>query len=252
MPLTQPKRDNPLMRRYFREIGLSGKRLAENCGVSHSQVYMARKRNVGTDNAGKISRGVAGILDLSEKERLELAAEIVGHPGDIVRGWIGDPTRAARLLDVTWRVAEEVVSEEKSITHKSGLQALGKLCEMGAPDSVIESVERRLMPPPTLPFGQRTHDLRGSELAERKRRTREGLREGNPRVYEAFKKSGLEPREIRTRTGLGRETVRRGLYGGGLGTQSARAISVVLVKGLSESEVLALEEELRRAPRKNL
>jgi hypothetical protein len=39
MPLTQPERDNPLMRRYFDEIGLPGKRLAERCGVSHSQVY---------------------------------------------------------------------------------------------------------------------------------------------------------------------------------------------------------------------
>jgi hypothetical protein len=47
MPLTQPERDNPLMRRYFDEIGLPGKRLAERCGVSHSQIYMARNRNVG-------------------------------------------------------------------------------------------------------------------------------------------------------------------------------------------------------------
>ena len=70
MPLTQPERDNPLMRRYYREIGLPGQRLARRCGVSHSQIYMARKRNVGADNARKISRGMASILGLSERERL--------------------------------------------------------------------------------------------------------------------------------------------------------------------------------------
>lgn len=57
MPLTQPERDSPLMNRYFREINLPGTRLAKRCGVSHSQMYMARKRNVGPDNAEKISRG---------------------------------------------------------------------------------------------------------------------------------------------------------------------------------------------------
>jgi hypothetical protein len=77
MPLTQPERDNPLMRRYFHEIGLPGKQLAKRCDVSHSQIYMARKRNVGANNAEKISRRVALILGLSEQEKLELKAEIM-------------------------------------------------------------------------------------------------------------------------------------------------------------------------------
>ncbi len=252
MPLTQPKRDNPLMRRYFREIGYSGMRLAKRCRVSHSQIYMARKRTVGADNARKISRGVASILGLSEKERLELASEIMGHPGDLVRGWIGDPTRAERLLGVTWRVAEEIVSEEKCITHASGTQALARLREVGAPGLVIESVERRLMPPPERPPGTPTHNLRGAELAERKRRTKEGLRDGKPKVYEALRRTGLTPKDIRAKTGLGRETVRRALYGEGLGAGSARKIAAMLGEGLPEGKVLELEEELRRAPRNNL
>jgi len=70
------------MRRYFQEIGLPGAKRARRCGVSHSQVYMARKRNVGADNAEKISRGVASILGLSEEERLRLKAETMGHPGE--------------------------------------------------------------------------------------------------------------------------------------------------------------------------
>jgi hypothetical protein len=89
MPLTQPERDNPLMRRYFREIGLPGKQLAKRCDVSHSQTYMARKRNVGANNAEKISRRVALILGLSEQEKLELKAENHGDnllPGALFGG----------------------------------------------------------------------------------------------------------------------------------------------------------------------
>lgn len=77
------------MKRYFREIGLSGPRLAKRCGVSHSQSYMARTRNVGPDNAEKISRGVANILGLSEKDRLLLKAEIMGHPDNLVCAYLG-------------------------------------------------------------------------------------------------------------------------------------------------------------------
>jgi hypothetical protein len=149
MPLTQPERDNPLMRRYFQQINMPGKRLARRCGVSHSQIYMARKRNVGADNAEKISQGMATILRFSEEERLLLKAEIMGHPGNLVKAWFGDVSRAARLLDVHLGTADEILDPEKSITHKSGVRALQKLREMNAPSSfVVESVERRLMPPP--------------------------------------------------------------------------------------------------------
>lgn len=138
MPLTQPERDNPLMRRYFREIGLPGARLARRCGVSHSQIYMARKRNVGADNAEKISRRVASILGLSQRERLELKAEIMGHPGELVRAYFGTPKDAARLLDVPKTVASEILDQRKAITHKSGKRALVKLREISAPAFVVE------------------------------------------------------------------------------------------------------------------
>jgi hypothetical protein len=145
MPLTQPERDNPLMRRYFREVGLPGKQLAKRCGVAYSQIYMARTHNVGADNAQKISRTIALILGLSERDRLELKAEIMGRPGEFVRAWFGNPTTAAHLLDVHHRrVAAEIVDEEKSIAHRSGLWALEKLRKIGAPEIVIESVAMRL------------------------------------------------------------------------------------------------------------
>ena len=93
MPLTQPERDNPLMRRYFREVGLPGKQLAKRCGVAYSQIYMARTHNVGADNAQKISRTIALILGLSERDRLELEAEIMGPPGEFLRAWFANPQR---------------------------------------------------------------------------------------------------------------------------------------------------------------
>src|SRR5215212_6259603 len=141
MPLTQPERDNPLMRRYFRDVGLPGKQLAKRCGVAYSQIHMARTHNVGADNAQKISRTIALILGLYERDRPELKAEIMGRPGELVRAWFANPTTAAQLLDVHRRVVAELVDEEKSIAYRSGLWALEKQRKIGAPEIVIESVE---------------------------------------------------------------------------------------------------------------
>jgi len=132
------------MRRYFREVGLPGKQLAKRCGVAYSQIYIARTHNVGADNAQKISRTVALILGLSERDRLELKAEIMGRPEAFVRAWLGKSATAARLPDVHRRVAAEIVDEEKSIAHRSDLWALEKQRKIGAPEIVIGSVEMRL------------------------------------------------------------------------------------------------------------
>jgi transcriptional regulator with XRE-family HTH domain len=239
------------MGHYFRLVNLPGKRLAKRCGVSHSQIYMARTRNVGADNAEKISHGVASILALSETERLELKAEIMGHPGDLLRAYLGGPRKASRLLDIPESTASEILDEEKSVTHKSGAQALERLREAGAPGFVVESVERRLMPPPEPRRGLITHDLHGPEMAERRKKTRESLRRGKPKTHEAVQRSGLTLKEIGKRAGVGKETMRRALYRENLSLRSARAIVAVLGEGLSASEVRALEEELRRPPQKN-
>jgi hypothetical protein len=68
----------------------------------------------------------------------------MGRPGEFVRAWFGNPTTARHLPDVHRRVAAEIVDEEKSIAHRSGLWALEKLRKIGAPEIVIESVEMRL------------------------------------------------------------------------------------------------------------
>src|SRR5215218_7804272 len=252
VPLTQPERENPLIRSYFDEIGLPGKRLAERCGVSHSQMYMARKSNVGSDNARKIARGVASILGLSERERLELAAEIVSHPGELVRTYLGSQAEAMSILGLPEPTASELVSEEKSITHASGTQALAKLREMGAPDVAVGSVERRLMPPPERPRGIITRNLHGPAMAEQRNRTKEGLRYGKPKTYEALQKSGFAPKDIRRRAEVGRETVRKALYER-CGRRAAESISRVLGDALvlSDEEREAIRGELMWPPRKN-
>jgi hypothetical protein len=253
MPLAQPKRYNPLMANYFRVINMPGARLAKRCGVSHSQVYMARTRNVGADNAEKIVRGMTMILGLSEAERLELKAEIMGHPGEIVRAYLGDSKKAARLLNIPEPTAREILDPGKSITHKSGTWALDKLREMGAPAFVIESVDRRLMPPPEPRRGRIAHDLHGPELGRRYVRTKASLATGKPTTHQAIQRSGLLLKEIRARAGVGKETMRRALYRERLSARSARAIAGVLgeAAALSEDDIAAVEKELREPPRKN-
>ena len=249
MPLTQPKRDNPLMGRYFRLINLPGKQLAERCGVSHSQVYMARTRNVGADNAEKISRGVAGILGLPETKRLELKAEIMGRPGEPMRAYLGDSEKAARLLGVPWSVAEEILDEEKTITHRSGVRALQRLKEMGAPAFVLESMDRRLMPPPERPPGVVTYRKSGLEVRNERAAALFKLRLSKPRTHEALRKTRLTRKQVYERAGIGRETLRMALYGRG-GKGPAEKIARVLGEelGLSEEGREAIREELTTAP----
>jgi hypothetical protein len=252
MPLTQPKRDNPLMGHYFRLINLPGKGLARRCGVSHSQIYMARNRNVGADNAEKISRGVAMILALPETKRLELKAEIMGRPGDLMRAYLGGSLKASRLLDVPEYTTAEILDEEKTITHRSGVRALQRLKEMGAPDFVLESVERRLMPPPERPRGIVTYRKSGLELRNDRAAALFKLRLFKPKTHEALQKTRLTRKQVYERAEIGRETLRNALYGRG-GKGPAEKIARVLGEelGLSEEDREAIREELTTAPQKS-
>ena len=47
------------------------------CGVFDSPIYMARTRNVDSDNAEKITRSLVRMLGISESELLKLKAEIM-------------------------------------------------------------------------------------------------------------------------------------------------------------------------------
>ena len=251
MPLEQPKRDNPLMRRYFREIDLPGKRLARRCGVSHSQIYMARTRNVGTDNAEKISRGVASILGLPENARLRLKAEIMGHPENLVRAYLGDGHTAAKSLYMDPTTGAAVVHPTKALGHSPGNRALRGLEEMGAPEAVVEAVRARVKPYKTTP-GRRTHNQSGLEMKKRRAESLLYFRLFKPKTAEAFEKSRLSKKRLYIRAGVSRETLRKAMYER-VGFYSAREIAHALkdVVGLSESDLKIVEEELRTSPQKN-
>ena len=238
------------MKHYLRLTGLSSNALSIRCEVSHSQMYMARERHVGAENAEKIAGCVAGLLGLSQEEKLELKAEIMGSPGDLLRAYLGYDRRAARLLDVNKVVANEIVDSEKSITYQSGIRALRTLKELGAPAAVIESVDRRLMPPPQRPRGVFTYRESGPAITKRRRETRDGLEKNKPVTYRAIQDSGLMLKELQERARVGKETLRKALYKR-CGRRSAVAIAGALQEasaGLSAEQVEAIRDELMRLP----
>jgi transcriptional regulator with XRE-family HTH domain len=250
MPLTQPERDNPLMRRYFQEINLPGAQLAKRCGVSHSQIYMARRRNVGADNAEKISGGVARILKLSEGERLRLKAEIMGHPDNLVRAWLGDSKDAAETLGEEEPIGALVVNPERTLAHRSGARVVRKLEELGAPVEVVEAVRKRVREKPAR-TGKATYRKRGVEATNERAASLFNLRLFKPRTYEAMRRSGLTRKGLYERAGIGRETLRQALYGRA-GRRTAESVVRALGEalGLSEEEREAIREELLNAPKK--
>lgn len=74
--------------------------LAKLLGVSRSQVYMAHERNVGAKNVEKIASGMASLLALSQTEKLELKAKIVGHSDNLPCAFVeGNPPREKARLE---------------------------------------------------------------------------------------------------------------------------------------------------------
>jgi transcriptional regulator with XRE-family HTH domain len=252
MPLTQPERDNPLMRRYFQQINLPGAQLARRCGVAHSQIYMARRRNVGPDNAEKISGGIARILGLPEGERLRLKAEIMGHPDNLVRAWLGDSRDAARLLGEEEPIGVLVINPEKTLAHRSGWRVVSKLEELGAPLEVVEDVRARVRPEAKRPLGKVTNTQRGLKARNKRAAALFNLHLFKPRTHEAMQRARLSRKQVYERAGIGRETLRKALYER-CGKAPAERIVHVLAQelGLSEQERVAIREELTRAPEKN-
>ncbi len=93
---------------------------------------------------------------------------------------------------------------------------------------------------------------RGPELSKRFRATRQKLPQTGPRTHRAMRASGLAKKEIYERSGVGKETFRKALYGR-VDERSARdLIARVLgeAAGLSEGDLRAVEEEPKTAPKK--
>lgn len=250
MPLTQPRRRNPLMRSYFEAIGLSNQALAEVCGVSRSQIHMARERNVGADNAEKIASGIAKRLGLLPEDRLLLKAEIMGHPENLVRAHLGSGADAARLLGEGEDVGKAVVGAGE-VPRTAGLRVLGRLEGMGAPARVVEGVRSRLAPE-YVPVGRVTHRQSGLEARNRRAAGLFRFRAFKPKTADAMGRAGLTRTEIRKRAGVAKETLRGAMFercGEGSAAKIAGALGDEL--GLSGDERGAIREELVTVPPKN-
>jgi hypothetical protein len=107
------------------------------------------------------------------------------------------------------------------------MRAITRLREVGAPEFAVESIDRRLRPSPERPRGIITHGLHGPEMVEQRKKTKEGLRYGKSKTYEALRRSGFAPKDMRRRAGVGRQTVRKALYER-CGRRAVESISRVL------------------------
>lgn len=244
MPLTQPRRNNLLMRRYFDALGMTGKELARRAGVSHSQLYMARQRNVGARNATKIACAIASLLKLSTDEELELKAEIMGDPENLIRAYLGNAQEITETLDEEPSVGSDLIGG-RPLSNKTSNRVLKKLQAMNAPGNVLSQLREKIKPPPSPP-GKVTYTAGRRTTKEQERKL---LRQSKPRTAAAVEASGLSRKEIYERAQVGRETLRRALYEY-CGKRNAAAISEVLAQAsnLSEHEREAVRDELLHAP----
>ena len=78
------------------------------------------------------------------------------------------------------------------------------------------------------------------------------LRLFKPRTHEALRRARLTRKQLYERAGIGKETLRKALYGRG-GKVTAEKIARVLGEelGLPEEDREAIREELTRAPQKS-
>jgi transcriptional regulator with XRE-family HTH domain len=235
------------MTRYFDTLDMPGKRLAGRAGVSHSQIYMARNRHVGAKNAEKIVRAISGILGLSFDEEMELKAEIMGEPDNLVHAYVGNSAEAADLLCEEQHVGRALINGEP-LAHKTGTRVLAKLESRGAPETVISSVHSTVQSKASPP-GRITYTLTGPAVRRQRERAWEKLESTKPGTHAAIEASGLSRKEIHERANIGRETLRQALYES-CGVKAATAISDVLAEtaSLSREEQEAVRSELQRDP----
>jgi hypothetical protein len=210
-------------------------------------MYMARKRHVGSRNAEKIASAVASILALSIEEELELKAEIMGEPGNLIHAYLGNGAEAAEFLEEERAIGMALVRGEP-LSNKAGKRVVQKLERMNAPQDVLDAV-RGTVKAPQSPPGRITYTLRGEELREQRDRALERLEAAKPHTHQALTGSGLSRKELYQRAGIGRETLRQALYES-CGEKAATSISAVLAGAatLSPAAQEAVRGELCRTP----
>lgn len=258
MPIRKPrgeKKQNPLLAARLADTGEKPSEVARKTGVSRSRMNDALYHAVGYENASKIAEHFKHRLGLTGREELELRAELMGTPGNLVRAYLGTKQRIINLLEIDRDNAGRMLDPEGNIAHDAGLKAADKLTEMEAPDYIVESVRRRTLPPVEHDRGRGrvTYQEKGPGVARRRRETRASLARVKPRLDAAIQESGLGMKELAKAAGIGRETLRQALYAKG-GAQAAEGIATALGErlGLPEEQVALIAWEIIRRPKGNL
>jgi len=223
---------------YFEQLEMTSANLAHLAGVSRSQVVMARTRSVGPDNGRKIVHAIGQRLGLSRVDRLLLFAEIRGYPGSLLLAFFGSVGGIERSVGVDTGTAGDIAVPGRPISVHTARRLLDKLREMDAPEAVIEHVRFRIRPRP----GERTHQHTGEVIIRQRKEARENLSQTKPRTAQAIERSGLSRRELYERAGIGRETLRRALYGPDrTGRKTAEKVASALELSSEEAEAVRTE-----------
>lgn len=245
------KAKNRTLQHYMETLEISGKELATRAGVSHSQVHEARTSSVGPDNAERIASYIARRLALLEEEKLELKAEIMGDPSNLVRAYLGSGLDAARLFGVSSNTGAALVEAGGIVRKRTADIAAETLEGMGAPAKVIEEVRAKGK---TLHGreGHITNTQRGREATDRRGRSMALFSLHKPTTAAAIKDSGLSRREIYEQARISREALRLALHDR-CSRATAEAIAAVLAGELALSDLQkeTIVEELTTAPSEN-
>jgi hypothetical protein len=142
------KKQGSLFKSYFASLAGDIATVARQAGVSRSRIYAALElQALGHENARKIASYVARRLDLSEREELELRADLLGTPENLVRAYLGSRMKTADLFSIDPENAGRILEPEGRIYYGAGLRAVESLEELGAPEYIISSVRERTLPP---------------------------------------------------------------------------------------------------------
>jgi hypothetical protein len=258
LPIRKPrekKKQSPLLRRYLDALGEPVSTIARKAGVGRGRMHDAVNHGVGLDNASKIAAYFGRVLDLSEREELELRAELMGTPDNLVRAYLGSVPRAAYVLGIDEANATKLLEPEGSISYAAGLQAQAALREMNAPEHVRRSVEERTLLSPEHGQGAKPK-VEYSDPAARnalKGPTRK-VAETKPRLDAAIRESGMSLPELAERAGVGRETLRQARHdrcGGDRAVRIARTLGERL-KLSEEQMALLVWEMVQKIPRRRV
>lgn len=251
--MTQPpKRDNLLTRRYLEELrdskGLSMGEIADRAAIQRSQLYWAKDRSVGAAAAERLSRYVARTLGLDDEQRLELKAEIMGYPGELLRACLLPASSSSAATNLSDSEIHRIIRGE-SMEHSTGTKILDYLRTQSAPAQLMAEIESRMEPPPKRPRSIRGTSERGHERRRRIDSSMNDLSRAKPAVHEALERSGLSKTALRREAGVSHSTVTRALYQR-VATPAAEAISDALRRtaDLSEAEAQRVRDELLAAP----